>query len=82
MSLFIAVSVDPDRCRTGQPCTACSAACPVNVFERRNELATIVAANEDECILCDLCLERCPSDAITIEKLYTGQRLTGKSTKG
>ncbi len=82
MSLFIAVTVDGDRCRAGQPCTACSAVCPVAVFAPAGELAAVTGANEDECILCELCLERCPTDAITIQKLYTGQRLTGTSRKG
>jgi NAD-dependent dihydropyrimidine dehydrogenase PreA subunit len=56
--------------------------CPVSIFEGRNGLAAVVAAQEDECILCDLCLERCPTDAIAIHKLYSGEVLTAASPQG
>ncbi len=82
MSLFIAVRVDERRCRAGQPCTACIAVCPVSIFEGRNGLAGIIGKNEDECILCDLCLQRCPTDAIAIHKLYSGEVLTAASVQG
>ncbi len=79
MSLFIAVRVDEGRCRTGQPCTACIAVCPVSIFEARSGLAAVLGENEDECILCDLCLQRCPTDAIAIHKLYADEVLTATS---
>lgn len=82
MSLFIAVRVDLERCRAGQPCTACVAICPVNIFTGRNGLAGVVAESEDECILCDLCLARCPTDAIAIHKLYSAEVRTAASLKG
>lgn len=82
MSLFIAVHVDEARCRKGQPCTACIAVCPVSIFEGSNGLAGVVEAHEDECILCDLCLRRCPTDAIVIHKLYSGEVLTTASPQG
>ena len=82
MSLFIAVRVDQERCHVGQPCTACIAACPVSIFEGRNGLAGVVGENEDECTLCDLCLQRCPTDAIAIQKLYSGEVLTSASLQG
>gem|GEM_PF-289110 len=82
MSLFIAVRVDEGRCRAGQPCTACIAVCPVSIFEGRNGLAGVVGENEDECILCDLCLQRCPMDAVAIRKLYAGEILTTASPQG
>lgn len=82
MSLFIAVHVDEARCRKGQPCTACIAVCPVSIFEGSNGLAAVVAEHEDECILCDLCLQRCPTDAIAIRKLYADEVLTTASPQG
>ena len=82
MSLFIAVHVDEGRCRKGQPCTACIAVCPVSIFEGRSGLAGVIGNNEDECILCDLCLQRCPTDAIAIHKLYSGEVLTTASPQG
>jgi NAD-dependent dihydropyrimidine dehydrogenase PreA subunit len=82
MSLFITVRVDRDRCRAGQPCTACVAVCPVTIFEGRNGLAGVIGENEDECILCDLCLQGCPTDAIAIHKLYSGEIRTASSLTG
>ncbi len=82
MSLFIAVHVDEARCRRGQPCAACIAVCPVSIFEGRNGLAGVVGENEDECILCDLCLQRCPTHAIAIHKLYANEVLTTASPQG
>ena len=81
MSLFVAVHVDDDRCRAGQPCTACIAVCPVSIFRVEGGLAAIVEDNEDECTLCDLCLERCPTDAITIRTLYADETRTGTTVK-
>ncbi len=82
MSLFIAVRVDERRCRAGQPCTACITVCPVSIFGERNGLAGIIGKNEDECILCDLCLQRCPTDAIAIHKMYANEVLTAVSVQG
>jgi NAD-dependent dihydropyrimidine dehydrogenase PreA subunit len=79
MSLFVSVRVDDDRCRAGQPCTACVGVCPVSIFEAQNGLAVVVGANEDECTLCDLCLQRCPTDAITIRTLYANEERPARS---
>jgi NAD-dependent dihydropyrimidine dehydrogenase PreA subunit len=81
MSLFVAVRVNEDRCRSGQPCTACVSVCPVSIFQGRGGLAGVVEENEDECTLCDLCLERCPTDAITVRTLYTDEIRTGETVK-
>jgi NAD-dependent dihydropyrimidine dehydrogenase PreA subunit len=81
MSLFVAVRVDDDRCRSGQPCTACISVCPVSIFRGDGGLAAVVEANEDECTLCDLCLQRCPTDAIAIRTLYADEVRTGATTK-
>ena len=82
MSLFIAVNLDLTRCRAGQPCAACVTACPVTIFESRGDLAAVIGVNEDECMLCDLCLERCPTDAIAIHKIYSDEVRTAASLKG
>lgn len=82
MGMFIAVHVDEARCRKGQPCSACIAVCPVSIFGGRKGLAGVVGENEDECILCDLCLQRCPTDAIAIHKLYADVVLTTASPQG
>ena len=70
MSEFIHLEIDPTLCVGTEPCGACIEACPVNIFEAGEETPDIVEAYEDECTLCELCLQKCPPHAITIHKLY------------
>ncbi|HXV37824.1 MAG TPA: ferredoxin family protein [Myxococcota bacterium] len=45
--------------------------CPVDIFQlnRSGELR-IVEDNLDECVLCELCIDAAPSDAVKVVKLY------------
>lgn len=72
MGMFIEVLVSDERCRAGQPCQECVRICPVSIFAWPDgaSIASIVPEAEDECILCDLCLQKCPTEAITIGRLY------------
>lgn len=70
MGLFIQVEIDKVRCHTGQSCTECVRLCPVNIFFLQGNGVKIIEDSEDECILCNLCLEACAPDAIRIRKLY------------
>ena len=70
MSLFVSVTVDRERCGSVQPCSRCVSVCPVTIFEPRGKVAGVIEANQDECMLCDLCLQQCPADAIVIRRLY------------
>lgn len=70
MGLFIDATVD-DVCGGRPACRECVQVCPVDIFARADgEIATVIAMNEDECILCNLCVEICPVDAVTITKRY------------
>jgi NAD-dependent dihydropyrimidine dehydrogenase PreA subunit len=43
----------------------------VDIFVRPDGgTAQVVPQNEDECILCRLCVDRCPVDAVSLVKLY------------
>ncbi len=44
--------------------------CPVDIFAVADDTLEIVEANLDECVLCDLCLEVGPKDAVRVQKLY------------
>lgn len=70
MGLFIAVDIIEDRCIGIDDCGACIKVCPVNIFEGKHGVPQIISKNEDECILCDQCLQECANDAITITKKY------------
>ena len=70
MSEFIRVEIDMDRCIGINECGKCVRVCPVNIFEAEGEKPAIVEQNQDECTLCNLCLEECTPDAVVIVKLY------------
>ena len=70
MSEFIKVTIDSERCSSIEECGKCIQVCPVNIFKSNGDYPKIVEANEDECTLCNLCLQDCEVDAITIHKLY------------
>jgi NAD-dependent dihydropyrimidine dehydrogenase PreA subunit len=43
----------------------------VDIFTRADGgTAQVVPENEDECILCNVCVDRCPVDAVSLGKLY------------
>jgi NAD-dependent dihydropyrimidine dehydrogenase PreA subunit len=65
---FIRISIDVSACPKG--CRKCIEVCPVDIFALEDERAVVRQSEEDECTLCELCLQRCPAGAIKIEKLY------------
>jgi len=70
MSEFIRVEIDMKSCTGIHKCGKCVQVCPVNIFEAEGEEPVIVEQNQDECTLCNLCLDECTPDAIAIVKLY------------
>ncbi len=50
--------------------------CPVNIFGTDGDgKATIIQANLDECVLCDLCVQAAPPGGVRVIKLYSGEAL-------
>jgi NAD-dependent dihydropyrimidine dehydrogenase PreA subunit len=70
MSEFINIVVDLDKCSGIHKCGECVRVCPVNIFSANDDTPKVLEANEDECTLCDLCLQACEVNAISIRKLY------------
>ena len=70
MSEFIKVEIDLSGCVGIDECGGCVRVCPVNIFEKEGENPFVVEDNEDECTLCDLCIQACTPRAIRIRKLY------------
>ena len=68
MGMFIKIHVD--AVKLGDKAGAVAQVCPVKIFELKERRLAVIEAEEDECTLCDLCLERCPGGGIRIEKLY------------
>mgnify|MGYP001044500544 CR=1 FL=1 len=70
MSEFIKVDIDFDICSGVEKCGECIKVCPVNIFSTNGDYPMTVEANEDECTLCELCLQACTVNAISVHKLY------------
>ena len=70
MSEFIKLDIDLSMCLGIEKCGKCIHVCPVNVFTSNVDYPKAVEANEDECTLCNLCIQSCEVVAITIHKLY------------
>ncbi|MXW26933.1 MAG: 4Fe-4S dicluster domain-containing protein [Dehalococcoidia bacterium] len=72
MGLFIEVAIEEAACASQPECRECVQSCPVDILERAagERVARVIDENVDECILCDLCVVRCPVEAVTVTKLY------------
>ena len=79
MALFIEVTIDEAACASQPACRECVQSCPVDILEREpgERVARVIDENVDECILCDLCVVRCPVEAVTVTKLYAGSQEAG-----
>jgi ferredoxin len=77
MGLFIQVWVAQDQI---SPALGRSlvALCPVDIFALDGERLRVQPEQEDECTLCELCLNAAPAGAIVIEKLYKPERLVSR----
>jgi len=74
--MFIRVEVDPATARDTELAKKLVEVCPVNIFTTDSSgNATIVDANLDECVLCDLCVQAAPPGQMKVHKLYSGETL-------
>jgi len=65
------VELDPQVAAQPETARKLVEVCPVNIFELAPEGgARVVPENEDECVLCDLCLQASPPGGLRIVKLY------------
>jgi len=69
--MFIRVEIDPEAAAHAELAKKLVDVCPVNIFDLDVEgKAVVVAENEDECVLCDLCVQAAPAGRLRIVKLY------------
>ena len=70
-SMFIRVEVDPEAAADRELAKKLVEVCPVNIFDLDADgKAVVVPENEDECVLCDLCVQAAPEGQVRIVKLY------------
>ncbi len=70
-SMFIRLEVDPQAAADRELSKKLVDVCPVNIFDLDGEgKARVVEENEDECVLCDLCVQAAPPGQVRVIKLY------------
>ena len=72
---FIGVEVDDSVAGDAELAQTLAEACPVDIYARAETGVEIVDENLDECVLCGLCLDASPPDAVKVIKLYDGETL-------
>jgi NAD-dependent dihydropyrimidine dehydrogenase PreA subunit len=72
---FIGVEVDDSVARDAELAKKLAEACPVDIYAAAESGVEIVDENLDECVLCGLCLDASPPDAVKVIKLYDGDSL-------
>ncbi len=77
MGVFIQITVNENR-MTPAVARSMASLCPVDIFDRDGERLTVRPDREDECTLCELCLNLAPVSAITIHKTYNDERLISR----
>jgi NAD-dependent dihydropyrimidine dehydrogenase PreA subunit len=71
MPMFVRVEIDQDVANDKELAKKLVEVCPVNIFELAADgSARIVEENEDECVLCDLCVQAAPAGKVRVIKLY------------
>jgi len=83
MGVFIKVRVKEGWLTTDQG-RALAASCPVDIFRWAESRLLVHPEQEDECTLCELCLDLTPAGAVTICKKYKEETLIsrGSATAG
>jgi len=71
MPMFVHLEVDPEVAADAELAKKLVEVCPVNIFEQDADGTCVVAEeNEDECVLCDLCVQAAPEGKVRVIKLY------------
>ena len=71
MPMFVHLEIDADAAADMELAKKLVEVCPVNIFEQDGAgKCVVVEENEDECVLCDLCVQAAPEGKVRIIKLY------------
>jgi NAD-dependent dihydropyrimidine dehydrogenase PreA subunit len=69
--MFIRVEVEPAAAADPELAKKLVEVCPVDIFDLDGEgKLRVVEENEDECVLCDLCVQAAPPGQVRVIKLY------------
>jgi len=79
-ALFIGVEVDDAVAADAGLAAKLTEVCPVDIYGRQDDGSLrIVEENLDECVLCGLCLDAAPKDAVKVIKLYDDGALLARA---
>jgi NAD-dependent dihydropyrimidine dehydrogenase PreA subunit len=67
---FIGISVRDDAAADPAIAAKLAETCPVDIYADAGGRVALVAANIDECILCDMCIAVTPPGAVAVHRLY------------
>ena len=70
--IFIGVEVDDSVSGDPELAKRLEEACPVDIYAAGADGVRLVEENLDECVLCGLCLDASPPEAVKVIKLYDG----------
>ena len=71
MPMFIHLEVDGKARADRELAKKLAEVCPVNIFAQASDGSVqVVEENEDECVLCDLCVQAAPPGGVRVVKLY------------
>jgi NAD-dependent dihydropyrimidine dehydrogenase PreA subunit len=71
MPMFVHLEIDADAAADKELAKKLAEVCPVSIFDQGpGGSARVVEENEDECVLCDLCIEAAPAGKVRVIKLY------------
>jgi NAD-dependent dihydropyrimidine dehydrogenase PreA subunit len=73
--VFIEVEVDTRVAGDPELAKKLEEACPVDIFAASDAGVEVVPENQDECVLCGLCLDAAPVETVTVRKIYDGTTL-------
>jgi len=77
MATFIEINVD-DGEYTEELRKKLVAVCPVDIFAVENTRVKVRPEQEDECILCEACLDLAPVRTLQIRKTYSNECLMAR----
>lgn len=70
---FIGIEVADDHVEDAALAAKLEEVCPVDIYANAGGRVDVVQSNVDECVLCRLCIDASPDDAVRVLKLYDNE---------
>jgi NAD-dependent dihydropyrimidine dehydrogenase PreA subunit len=70
---FIGIEVADDHVEDAALAAKLEEVCPVDIYASAGGRVDVVQSNVDECVLCRLCIDAAPDDAVRVLKLYDNE---------